>query len=422
VGYRHIILSCIIFIIYAPTLYCLEINLAPFMYYSSNKNQFEFSALGPIFEVTSSNIALRPLFYRDKTHIDILYPLGKCTDSRSRFSPVFRYERADEHMCFDLLLFFYGRDETKRYGGVFPLYGHLKNRFGFDEAGFVLWPLYSKSTTDDVNTYTLLWPIFTYSKGYKFKVFPVYGQEKQKDEMTQYLLWPIFHHKKSSSSQMDAILPLFFYDRGNSYKNMSILWPFFTYNKDYAYPHTSMDCPWPIIRFASGGYEEVRIFPLYWEKKGPGYNMKSIMWPVYRKEYSADIDLGRSIEKNQILILSGTTHETQRDGDKIDTLSIWPLFYSYKDTTHHSWHMPNIIPFNDDGFKLNWEPLLTLASASKTYNASTLDILWHTIYYTKAGPTYRTSFSFILSYEKAATYRQLGLLFNLLQFKWERQE
>jgi hypothetical protein len=150
--------------------------------------------------------------------------------------------------------------------------------------------------------------------------------------------------------------------------------------------------------------------------------MKSIMWPVYRKEYSADIDLGRSIEKNQILILSGTTHETQRDGDKIDTLSIWPLFYSYKDTTHHSWHMPNIIPFNGKGFKLNWEPLLTLASASKTDNASTLDILWHTIYCTKTGPTYRASFSFILSYEKGHTYRQFGLLSNLLQFRWGRQE
>lgn len=391
------------------------------MYYSSSEDQFEFSALGPIFEVTSSNIALRPLFYRDKTHIDILYPLGKCTHSRSRFSPIFRYEKDDEHMSFDLFPFFYGRDEDKRYGGIFPLYGHLKNRFGFDEARFILWPLYSKSTNDNVSTYTLLWPIFTYSKGYKFKVFPIYGQEKWKGEITQYLLWPIFHHKRSSEEQIDAMLPLFFYNRGHLYKNISILWPFFTYNKDLNYPHVSMDCPWPIIRFASGAYEELRIFPLYWEKQGPSYNMKSILWPIYRKEYSADIVLGRFTEKKQILILSGTTHKMIRDGDKIDTLSVWPILYSYKSTTYHSWHIPNIIPFSDEGFKLNWEPLLILISASKTEQSSSIDILWHTISYKRKGSTRKLSFSFIFSYEKGAKYRQLGLLFDQLRFRWERQ-
>jgi len=407
---KKFLLVFILSLFFVPDAYSLNINMAPIVYYRSGEGVYEFSAFGPVVEFTSGNSAIRPLFYRDGTHTDILYPLGRAEKEKSRFSPLFRSHNSTESQSASLFPFFWGRDGGRSYWGCFPVYGHLYNRFGFDEARFIIWPAYSRTVRDSDNiTYSVLWPVFTYSSGREFKLFPIYGRERNLDATYTYMLWPLFHRKKSPESSMHAFLPLFMIDQGPNNRSISILWPFFNYNRDDNFHHRSLDCPWPFLRFASGGYREIRFFPFYWIRQRIGSRKVAILWPLY--SYSKD---GSRTER-KVLLLSSSIHDLTRRGECVHTLRIWPLFYRFSKGNHKTWHFPEIVPINDTGYKRNIAPLLTLIHSSYDGKLYDLDVLWHTFTLKKMRSYTRIELSFLFSYEHDHTRRRLGFLCDLLK-------
>ncbi len=107
--------------------------------------------LGPLIsyeeEAGQTHVTLRPLLssYDSPDNYTFLFPLGKSTGEKSYFVPFYmRHAGVGEH---DTALFpvFWGESGERSYGGVFPFYGRLYNRFRRDEIGFFLWPLYSYS-------------------------------------------------------------------------------------------------------------------------------------------------------------------------------------------------------------------------------------------------------------------------------------
>ena len=174
----------------------------------------------------------------------------------------------------------------------------MYHRFGYTRARFFLLPLYADTTIDEQTTYTVLWPVFSYSQGHLLRGFPSYGWKKSDDTTSQYFLWPFIQDSCGPDNhKMDAVLPLFRYDRGPTYRNISILWPFFNYNRDDEAHHMSMDFPWPLLRIASGAYEEVKIFPFYWTNTdGKTYSKKHILWPLWSKRSWHDEDTGTDEE------------------------------------------------------------------------------------------------------------------------------
>lgn len=400
-----------------PDAISAQINFSPLLYYESDDGGYTLDMAGPILSFSSQHQALRPLFYRDNNETDILFPLGHFTASKGLFFPIYSSDRDEYRPHTTLFPIFYGRYYQQQYGGVFPVYGSLYHRFGYDNARFILWPLYSSTTSDDIKTYYILWPVFSYSKGREFKIFPLYGYEKSQNSRHDFILWPFFHRKQELQGRTDAALPLFLYSRGDFYKNISIIWPLFSYSRDDRAHHTSVDAPWPLVRFARGRYEETRIFPLYRKKiLPPIYETTSIAWPVYRKEKSFDKKTGNlRREKTNILILSKHSREISPDGDETYETTCWPVWHSTASHNERSWYVPWIIPFNNKRFQHNWLPLLTLAHADKSATASCVDILWHTFYYRRNGSSSRFSLSFLFSYEKGADYAQTGLLFDLLK-------
>jgi hypothetical protein len=418
---RSLCILCSLVFILCPQAYCTELNLAPLFYYTSGEQGYTCNIIGPILEFSSDHTAVRPLFYKEASSMDILYPLGYRKPGSSVFTPLYRSEEDDGNSHTDIFPIFWGRYEDKRYGGFFPLYGTLYHRYGKDVVHFFLWPLYSSSTTGDSKTYSVLWPIFTYSPGREYKVFPLYGREQSMEGTYQYALWPIFHRKRGAQD-MDAMLPLFLYARGEQNRTVSVLWPFFTYNRDDAAGFMSMDMPWPLIRTASGAYEETRIFPLYWSKtEGRTKDMKTILWPVYSARTIMEPDLGYYEHTTRILILSSFQREV-KDGQTTSTLHLWPLFSSYEDANEKRWRFPNLIPISDAGFRRNWEPLLTVISDEKTLALSQLDILWHTLYYRSEKGRSRLAFSFLVSYESGVDFYQVGFLSDLLRITWRKNK
>jgi hypothetical protein len=402
---------------FAPKAFCAEINFSPLFYVNSSEH--ELSVFGPILEITEEYTALRPIFCKESDHTDLIYPLGKITDTSLRISPFLKYERdeGEDEKSFNLFPFFYGKDPGKGYyGGVFPIYGTLKGRFGFDSATFAVWPIYSRTTIEEKNTYSLLWPIMTYSKDTKFKIFPIYGQQKENGSKSFYIVWPFFHHKETPDTHMNALLPFFSYEKGEHYKSISSPWPLFTYSKDFSASHKSIDCPWPLIRFASGAYEESRIFPVYWSRKSTNYKKKSILWPLYEKKYSEDTVFGGSTERTQILVLSGITRENMKSGEKIKTFDIWPFYRSRSEGAKSFWNIPNIIPYSEEDFSRNINRFIILMDHKKNGPCSEFDVLWHTFSHTKTESSKKSSLSFIFSCEEKDGKSRIGFLNRLVRF------
>lgn len=396
----------------------LDINLAPLFYLHTNEKEYTCNILGPVIEWSSDHRAIRPLFYTDASDTDILYPLGYFTNDHSRFFPLYSSRKGKDESNHAFFPYFSGQYKGKKYSGIFPVYGRMYHRYGLDEAVFALWPLYTRTQRDHMNRYTFLWPIFRYSPHHELQVFPLAGIEKDEEQTSYYALWPLLHHRRGTQD-MDAFLPFFLYSRQDQAMSLSVIWPLFTYNRDYQRGHTSVDILWPLGRYASGAYEETRIFPLYWSKKETNSSMKTILWPIYRHSYRNNTKAGSMEEKTSILILS-SMYEWQGPDSYKKELHVWPLWHSSETDEGFSWHFPNILPFTDSGFVRNILPLTTLASGDKTDTQDNTDILWHTINFSKKGEGKRIVLSFLFSYEWNTQYKEISLFFDTIHIKWSR--
>ncbi len=160
-----------------------QIYADPVFSYESQIGERTIHGFGPILEFSDHIRALRPFYYndRDTSETDILYPLGRFTKERGLFFPLYRYtdqEETEDLKHTEIFPVFYGRYKDTSYWGVFPVYGTMYHRFGYTRARFFLLPLYADTTLDEKTTYTVLWPIFSYSEGRLFRVFPLYGWKK----------------------------------------------------------------------------------------------------------------------------------------------------------------------------------------------------------------------------------------------------
>ncbi|HHO75485.1 MAG TPA: hypothetical protein ENN05_03525 [Deltaproteobacteria bacterium] len=390
------------------------LNLSPVLLYESGEEDYSIKMAGPILEFSSERIALRPLLHIEEQGTDILYPLGKNTSSRGLFFPVYSSRVLENSMHRTLFPFFHGSYMNTSYAGLFPVYGKFYHRFGYDESHFFLWPVYSSTTYDTIRTHNILWPVFSYCKDRTFKIFPLYGYKKNLESRHDFLLWPIFHHIRGPRN-MDAMLFLFQRSYGDNYESTSILWPFFTLSRDFQAQHTSIDAPWPLIRYAKGGYEEIRIFPLYHKKIIPGtYSMKTIGWPLYKNELHHDHNGELRRHKTTILILSNHSYTINEMGQEETDTTLWPIWYQSKTSNGFSWHFPWILPLDDAGYKNNWLPILTLARSIDKDGTYLIDILWHTLHYHRDEMSSRLALSFLYSYETGVDYRQIGFFFDLI--------
>lgn len=413
--FRHITLifiACLITGIQTAHAGCL--NLSPLVLYESENEDFSLRAAGPLFEVAPERTALRPVFHMDEQGMDIMYPLGINTKNRGFFFPLYSSRIAQDHVRRTLFPFFWGRYVNETYAGVFPVYGLMYHRYGYDESQFLLWPVYSSTRYNAIRTRYFLWPVFSYSKDRSFSIFPLYGFKKTLDSRHDFLLWPIFHHQRGPKN-MDAFLPLFQRSYGDTFENISVLWPFFSLSRDSRAGHSSIDAPWPLIRFAHGGYEQIKIFPFYHKKVISGsYSMKTILWPVYRKELNYDKTGELRRDKTTLFILSKHSHETGPAGEVGTETTLWPVWHRSISSEGSTWYFPWILPFDHAGFKNNYLPILTLVRAQGGDKTAVIDVLWHTFFYRKNDVSSHFSFSFLCSYEAAPDKRQLGLLFDLI--------
>jgi len=423
-------------------------NFAPLFIYSEDeeKEGKALDILGPFLsyrkDSQETEFAFRPLFYRkeEPQHVllEYLYPFGKyekTAEVEDSYLTLFYSTRRDltqpetKKKERTFLLAIWGETrQGETYGGLFPIYGHLKERFGKDEITFFLWPLYTRSRVEENQTTSFLWPIFTLTEGggrNGWKVWPLAGHEtKENDYEKSFFLWPFFIFEKrhlytDDPTTVDIILPFYVSMASSKRTHRSVLWPFFHHTWDEEDRYNQWDLPWPIFQRAEGTDKSMfRIFPFYGHKYWEGRENGYLLWPVYIYNRHGDGDYKREY-KRYLLFSKEETNEWKSRGERERMLRVWPLFYSRqeKDGSEYA-YFPCLIPFDFRGLERSWVPLFSLYEYRRNAQGSSESkALWGIYVHRQNSLRELYEFSFLMTYYKTMDTTYFSLFKGLLEYQ-----
>ena len=381
-----------------------RINLWPFFVYSKHKPKdlTRIELLGPFVSKTSSpdekSFSLRPIYSSvEETKNNettekkayFLSPLGLYRENkeelRVRFIPLIdktiKKDPSDEEgQKWDFFPFFYGKTaNNETYGGLFPVYGVFKQRFGAKEISFFLWPLYSRVAYDNHTAYNILWPFVRVATPANeedktfggFKIWPIFGHFKEGEEERKFILWPFYisyDYKDDTGNFITKryFFPFYMNETTESYEKKIYLWPFFQQIRGFDPPYYQLDAPWPFYRKIKGeDIEGKRFWPLYGYMNKPSSKELFILWPLYfyREEWYNSTKTSTVENEIRFLLLSKFYEERTNGTLTKSEFRFWPLYYSYDQPTTpkiKAFYFPAILPFHDEGMVRNYGPLLKL--------------------------------------------------------------
>ena len=399
-----------------------RINLWPFVVYSKNKvNKIKrLEIAGPFFYKYSypeeNGTSFRPFYSSVKNHKEkrsyFLSPLGVYRSDNEtttlKLVPLINKtwvktpEERKENKHFDFFPIFWGETaQNETYGGLFPIYGKFKNRFGKKEITFVLWPIYSKIEYKDHIASNYLWPFIRTVKDKKksdsseysgFKIWPFFGHFKEGDTEREFFLWPFYIRNRFKDFEGDysdklIVFPFYIKEDTDSYNKKIILWPFFqkVYAKTYNYHQ--LDAPWPFYRKIEGeGIEGRRYWPFYGYVKKNGSFDYFFIWPLYsyKEDHLTQKKLRFYEREHRFMIFSKYRYTEQTNKLLQKEYRIWPLVYGYEN--NHStqfYYFPAILPFYDEGLERNYSAFLKLWEYYQKNDYIFFKLLWGLYRYEK---------------------------------------
>jgi len=369
----------------------------------------EKNFLGPLVsyekEHENERLTIRPFFSHDSAEggsYSLLWPLGGGTENKSQFVPFYTHHaESDGQGDTSILLLFWGKTKEKRYGGFFPLYGQLYNRFGKDEIGFFLWPLYSYVKSEGATRTNILWPFFSVSSGTEegFKFWPFYGyRNRDQEKKSHFVLWPIFYWGERDADigepkKVFWAFPFYLSTTSRTTVQKSVLFPFFSYYKSPE--RESLDAPWPFYFYTKGEEENAfGIWPPYTRKTRGKDNTYTYLWPIYRDSewYIKD---RRYVDKRLLIYLGRYV-----DDDRGEFAHFWP-FFEYRDSKERTdFFFPSLLPFRNDKFDRIVKPLITLYQYRREGSLRTSNFVYG--FYTKeeSGEDWKRRLAFLFELKK----------------------
>ena len=363
-----------------------------------------FRLFGPIVERQEHDngvfFALRPLnasvtdTHRNRKVRDILWPLAMIKDLDNEtsvrflifFGHDFERKEATRHRVHIYPFYYQGRSsEGERYWALFPLGGKICEFLGRDKMVFFLFPLYSYTRINDVKTHTVLWPIFSVTKGAdvsRLKVWPLYGVSKREGRYTKsFALWPIWTHARyygeGHSGYAYVLFPLFGRVKMDKQSSVMILPPLFRWSKSEDY--WKLNCPWPFLRFAGGpNYSKTYIWPIWGNRKTEFGNKWFFLWPVLRGERLALADGGR-VRRFRIFPLLAYESVKGRENPALNSkfVKVWPLFSYRRKGEVAQYRMLSLWPArNNQPIERNWAPFWSIYSHHRNGDRIEDEVLW----------------------------------------------
>jgi hypothetical protein len=324
-------------------------------------------------------------------------------------------------------------DPELRYLALFPLGGHLQNRFNRDEIRFLLFPLFARTRKADVITHNYLYPLFHLRRGdnlHGWQLWPLVGLEKRTaftrtddfgdpvlvpGHRKTFALWPLYFNQhlnlgSTNPTTYQILFPFYALQRSPARDSSTWLWPLFTYTNDRERKYREWAAPWPLIVFARGEGKNVnRVWPLFSRASSPILQSDFYLWPLYKFNRIHSSPFLRERTRILFFLYSHVT-ETNEDTDRsLRRWDLWPLYAKrhYPNGNQRTQILAVLEPFlpNNEAIQRNWSPLWSLWRAEKNpqTGASSQSFLWN-LYRRDAMPE----------------SRQYSAMFGLFQYKTSR--
>ncbi|AKJ64007.1 hypothetical protein L21SP4_00739 [Kiritimatiella glycovorans] len=274
--------------------------------------------------------------------------------------------------------YFDGIDEDgEPYLGVFPLGGSVHDFLGQERFSWLLFPLYLEREGPDGTARTVLWPVFSRTRGdglRRDRLFPLCGRAvKEGAYEKSFLLWPVWTHaryeREHRSGEAWMLFPFAGGGHVNDERTRYVLPPFFRYTERDG--ETILHAPWPFVQRQQGGRtRRAYLWPLYGWKETPGIRSEFFFWPVVR---SKDIlHAGERVRHVHVLPFlywraEGDASVTGDSGPwRKRRLRIWPFFRHTSYNGKSCFRAPALSPFPDlEPIERHYAPFWTLYEAER---------------------------------------------------------
>lgn len=404
-------------------LSCTSCAMWPLSWEFNGEKRF----LGPLISFhrtdDSSHLTLRPLLATyDSTEggvYNFLYPLGHVRKEHSYFLPFYRSRKFRDNTDTAFTLFFWGESQRHgSYGGVFPLYGRLYDRFAKDEIAFFMWPLFSYTRSEDATKTSVMWPFLGWYGGMEsgFRLFPIYGRRALPGTRESFFfLWPIFLGERKDLDTEEPvdnffIFPFYLHSKSRTKASYTIMWPLFNYSR------TEDGGGWGVFAdliSVKEGKERVErnFFPFYaYELKGRDRRLK-LLGPLYlESEWYVG---NEKFVHRRVAIVNRYFQEKDRS-----FLNIWPFFEYSEEKGDYSLLAPSFLPFRVEGFDRIVKPLYTLYEFRKDKKKEGLSLLYGLFTREQRGEVRSTRFAFLLEMKEERGKRSFEIFSGL--FGWSR--
>jgi hypothetical protein len=286
---------------------------------------------------------------------------------------------------FEVFPFWFSRqsgDPELSYRALFPIYGPVKNKLGFERLSWTLFPFYVENEKRGAVTTSTPWPIIRVTRGaaHGWGVWPLFNYvDRPGVSRRETYLWPLGFNVTRRPTPDDppgtpprrdiGALPFYVRNTGPGYINEDFLWPFFGYTKRTApVRYDERRFLWPLFVEGRGDDHYVnRLAPFYTHSIKKGYDKRWYLWPLLRVAGWTEADITRN--RTQFLYFlywNEVQRSTQRPNAAAAELThLWPLFSHWDNGAgHRQWQFFSpfevFFPRNEE-VRHAWTPFLALA-------------------------------------------------------------
>jgi len=369
---------------------------------------------------------LRPLYVdfsdRESEKTDILYPLFFYRKYPEAYKwSVFQLINGegdslgyggggptDRH--FDVWPFYFSHetgDPADTYHALFPVFGTMKYRLGYNGLTWAPFPLYVQTDRRNTRVTYVPWPFIRFTSGDAsgFGVWPIFGATHGPGPArNSFFLWPLGWDNTvlpgpqapdgAAPSKQFGFLPFYTRDQGPGTISENYLWPFFGYTE-----RTSPDRYserryfWPFLVQGKGDDRLLdRWGPLYTHSIAKGSDSTWVMWPLWHRTTWADSDIEQSRTQFFYFVYWSLDERSvsRPAAARATKRHIWPLLSIWDNgagSRQVAFPSPLEVFFPDNpDMREVWTPLFTVYRYDRRPSGeSRSSLLWDTVTWTHDG-------------------------------------
>jgi len=327
---------------------------------------------------------------RGETHWRVLLALGSDFEPEN---PEGRYR------TWIFPFFYWGRSaESNDYAAFFPLGGRIREFLGRDVIDFALFPVWGHSTQNELDTTSILWPIYSRTTGGetdRFRIFPVYGRSTREGEWEKrFILWPFWtdveYYRPGARGGGFILFPVYGHVKMENQESWFVIPPFFRHARSER--QVMGYCPWPFVQYASGEVDKFYLWPVAGYRAYDGGEAGGfVVWPLggWRRSPVREEEDFRWWALPILYSRTVTPRTPAEAPPRQRRFTVWPLATYARDGGDKDFRTLDLWPFRTPPVERNWAPLWTLYAHQLRGDAVRDEVLWGLFRHERARDRYR---------------------------------